>query len=247
MSFGRSADSSQSSEGVDASTREIHSLIDEHNRRISTEMALRRRNPLADPKVYIGQEEHYELAKSEAGEDFFKKGKPTQRAMDRALPGQFATVLNMLAFISDVGELVRMQALDESFTFKELKCVNIAVALRDPHFEVLQDKYAAVIGYLKSARKFGLVDFEGQLEPMFSDDKVITYLAMGLDRRNMLDLIQQDDKHLKLIAESNLDALRAILRGSQSDDDHIARQIHSMMKGFLVCDDQAVRAAMKKM
>lgn len=35
--------------------------------------------------------------------------------------------------------------------------MKIAEALRDARYEVLQDKYAALVSYLKSARKFGLV------------------------------------------------------------------------------------------
>lgn len=45
------------------------------------------------------------------------------------------------------------------YTFKALKQVKIAEALRDARYEVLQDKYAALVSYLKSARKFGLVSF----------------------------------------------------------------------------------------
>ena len=224
-------------------------MVEEHARRISVEMALRERNPNAED--YMGHERHYELARAEAGEDFFKKGKPTQKSMDRALPGQFATVLNMLNFVHDVGELISLELLETTFTFNELKQVRIGEALGNKRFEYLQDKYAAVVGYLKSARKFGLVDFEGQLEPMWSDGKQISCRTVGWSRQQLLDTVRQEE-HLALIAEANRDALRAVLGGPLDDSDPgstdpIALQVHWMMVGFLARDDEAVRAAMKTM
>ena len=223
-------------------------MVEEHARRISAETALRERNPNAED--YIGHERHYELARAEAGDEFYKKGKPTQKSMDRALPGQFATVLNMLNFVYDVSELIAQELLEATFTFKELKQVRIGEALGNKKFEFLQDKYAAVVGYLKSARKFGLVDFEGQLEPMWCDDKQISCRSVGWSRQQLLDTVRQEE-HLPLIAEANLEALRAVLTGipddSGAEPDPIALQVHGMMTGFLARDDEAVRAAMKTM
>lgn len=244
-------------------------MVTEHDQRIADETALRRRNPSAE--IYMGQQRHYELAKSEAGEDFFKKGKPTQKSMDRALPGQIATALNMLSTpatarmttirqpvprpsaslaaadcVFDINELIRLEALERTFSFKALKQADIGKALGDARYEVLQDKYAALVGYLKSARKFGLVGFEGQLEPMWSDAKQITSTSFGFDRAALLSRMKDDTK-LSLIAESNLDQLRATLLGDEDELDALGMQVHGMMDGFLHGDETAVRAAMRKM
>jgi hypothetical protein len=172
--------------------------------------ALRQRNPCANPEVYIGHERHYALAAAEAGVEFHRKGKPAQKSLDRALPGQVATVLNMLNFVWDVSELVRVGLLERSFSFRALKAVQTRSALQDPRYECLQDQYAALIGHLKSARRFRLISFDGQIEPMWSDGKLLTVEATELSRAQLLEVIRREE-NLPLIAESNLDRLRAYL------------------------------------
>jgi hypothetical protein len=213
----------------------------------------------------MGLEAHRKLAASEAGADFFRKGKPAQKAMDEALKGQVATTLNMLNFVLDVMQLFDLGRLKQAFTFRELKEVEIREALQDKH-ELLQDKYAALVGYVKSAKKFGLVTFPGRnFDPFHADDMVITLKAVGcsrppsllMTRWSLLEMVTVDDKMLALIAESNSAGLSARLcklgwlphRRVQlsKDEDEVQRKIREMIHGFLSGDDQSVKDALKEM
>lgn len=70
-------------------------MVEKQTDKINKELQNRRRNPFADPQVFVGMAASRELAKQEAGDAFHKKGKPSQINLDRALPGQVATVLNV--------------------------------------------------------------------------------------------------------------------------------------------------------
>jgi hypothetical protein len=223
--------------------------------RLDQEKNLRVRNPFADD--FMGVEAARELARREAGEDFHRKGKPTQLNLDRALPGQVATALNMLNFVDDINQLCRLGHLaSPTFTFGALKAVEIGEALGDPRFEVLQDKYAGLVGYVRSARRLGLLSFEGQLEPMSSADLPLTSECVNFERSQLLQTALFNEANLVHIAESNVERLKGFLAekdpqiAGDADDATscgIRQQLHAMVEGFLGSDATAIQAGMRTM
>lgn len=156
----------------------------------------------------------------------------------------------MLSFVFDVNALLQLGLLtNPTFTFGELKAVEIAKALRDPRYEVMQDKYAALVGYLRSSRRFGFLAFEGEIEPMASLNLPISSRTVDWDRSRLLDAAFE---HLHLVAEGNLERLRSFLQNKEAQpaDDSLSAairsEIHAMISGFLEGDVSAVQAAMRK-
>lgn len=234
-------------------------MIENTAQRIDKELQLRKRNPFADPEIFVGFAASRELAKQEAGGDFHKKGKPSQLNLDRALPGQVATALNMLSFVCDVNELISLRLLAaggpaSSFTFHELKSIDIREALGDLRFEVLPDKYAAMVGYLRSARRFGFLGFDGEIEPMSSHQLPIISLTVGWTRSKLLAAAFSEERHLALIAESNVERLKACLQDKPTMEPgedavllKVRAEIQSMVAGFRAGDTTGVQAAMAAM
>ncbi len=180
----------------------------------------RQRNPAS--KEYIGTQKHRELAEKEAGDKFKGKGAPTQESMNRALPGQFETVLNMLNFVYDISQLIQSEALETTFTFEQLKKVELNTSGIK---QKINEKYGSMVGYIKSARKYDLLAFDGEFS--FSNTLMITCKCVGCSRLYLLNWIKE---RVHLIAEAN-DKVKDML---QENNEHpIALKLHAMMEGFL--------------
>ena len=116
------------------------------------------------------------------------------------------------------------------------------------------EKYAAMVGYLRSARRFGFLGFDGEIEPMSSDQQPIISLTVGWTRSKLLAAAFSEERHLALIAESNVERLKACLRdeppqppGEDAVLLKVRAEIQSMVAGFRAGDTTGVQAAMAAM
>lgn len=112
--------------------------------------AKRTLNPFSEH--YIGPEAHAQKVGTS------KYGSPTQLAMERALPGQVATLLNVLRFVDAVNHLMReglvpvvgadQVAYDDVMRWSD---------------RALMSRFSGAVQYFRSARKYGFVEFEGEV------------------------------------------------------------------------------------
>ena len=103
-------------------------------------------NPLSSK--YVGAEEHRRRVEAKFGK-FTKYGNPTQENMERALPGQVHTMLNVLRFVDTINAMLAR------------RLVHVAHGGRAAPFEVLmaweeaalQARFSGALGYLKASKR----------------------------------------------------------------------------------------------
>jgi len=112
-------------------------------------------NPLS--RNYVGPEEHRRIVEATHGK-FKKKGSPTTANVERALPGQVATLLNVLTFVDALNAIFRRGLVETpaegAATYEAL--IGWAEG-------ALQARFSGAAQYLKAARKYGLVHFDGEI------------------------------------------------------------------------------------
>ena len=155
------------------STRDFAKQLDQQQSIAHEEDTL---NPLS--RHYVGPEEHRRIVESKHGK-FTRYGNPTQKNVERALPGQVATLLNVLAFVDVLNALLSQRLVataclgGASATFEEL------VAWEEG---ALQARFSGAAQYLKAAKKYGLLRFDGEM-PLGC---VIESHSVGRSRQQLL-------------------------------------------------------------
>ena len=99
------------------------------------------------------------------GQELKAYGKPKGSAMHAALPAQVATVLNVLRFVDALNALLRRRLVDgvkEALVGGETRLSASYDALMSWGDEALQARFSGATQYLKSAKKFGFLHYEGE-------------------------------------------------------------------------------------
>ncbi len=136
-----------------------------------------RLNPLSSN--YVGPDEHRRIIEARHGK-FKKHGTPTAANVERALPGQVATLLNVLSFVDVLNAMLTRRLVPmhgaHGATFEAL------VAWHDG---ALQARFSGAAQYLKAAKKYGLLHFDGEM-PLGC---VIQSLSLGRSRQQLLGAV----------------------------------------------------------
>ena len=157
----------------------------------------------------------------------------------------------MLSFVVDVNGLIAIGALSPRFTYKELKTVRFTGG--DESYDILQDKYAAMVKYVQMARRFGLLGYDGKerFDPFSSDSLTIGALAVGSNRQVLLAALTADE-HVELITEANATRLRRMLQSrtdahDDTEEASLRTNVHALLECFLSAKSDAIKAAMASM
>ena len=167
----RRKDSTPPPQGPPPRLRDVAKQLDKRQAKAVDEDKL---NPLS--ANYVGPEEHRRILESREGK-FKRLGAPTQANVERALPGQVATLLNVLSFVDAVNELLIRRLV-------KMPGENSAVfeALTGWDDGALQARFSGAAQYLRAAKKYGLLHFDGEM-PLGC---VITSLSLGRSRHRLL-------------------------------------------------------------
>ena len=136
-------------------------------------------NPLSSK--YVGQVEHRRRVEAVHGK-LKKFGSPNMEAMDRALPGQLDTALNTLRFLDALNCLVARELVDVT-TRGDAHGVPFGVLL-DWREGALLQRFSSAAQYLRSAKRFGLLAFDGEYP---HSSTLLESRCVGCTRKQLLD------------------------------------------------------------
>ena len=162
---------------------------------LKKEEEAQRLNPFS-ATYYIGAEQHRKVVEAAAGGKLGRFGRPSEGAAEKALSGQVATLLNVLRLVDAVNAIISMKAhgstSGQEDKGEEAHAGDGASGERHSlHFDDLmnwngqavQDRFSGAVQYLRSAKKHGLLDFNGEMP----QGTLIESRCMRWSRRALLD------------------------------------------------------------
>ena len=153
------------------SSRSLASMFEQQAEQAQEEEEL---NPLSSK--YVGPEEHRRRIEAKHGK-MAKFGTPTQINMDRAFPGQIATMLNVLRFVDAINAMISRPLIDSTADGVPFD------KLMSWHENAITLRFSSAAQYLRSGKKFGLLGFDGEY-PM--GKTVIYSKCVGQNRQSLL-------------------------------------------------------------
>ena len=112
---------------------------------------------------WVGQTEHRRRVEANQGGRLKTYGNPSLGAQVRALPSQLATLFNTLRFVDAVNTLLERDLVEVSEAAESGERSASYDALMAWGDKALQARFSAATQYLKSAKRFGLLHYAGEL------------------------------------------------------------------------------------
>lgn len=171
--------------------------------------------------TYVGHAEHRRRIEESLGGRLQKYGSPNEAALARALPGQLETALNTLRFVDAVNALLsRPGLLSPGQAGVDGALLSSLIEWADG---TLQQRFSGAAQYLRSAKKFRLISFEGEypLPTVWIKSRCI-----GASRRDLLDVAMKEPR-LIVPSTSGEDDLIRMIEGRQE----LSLQMDSFLGG----------------